>query len=1313
MSPVPGYWVTITNIITSCTITDTLEITEPDNLASVTSVISIPSCNGEDDASVIVEVSGGTIPYNYMWTNSAGTTVSTTNDSVAFNLVAGTYYVQVTDANNCIKLDSITITEPLPILANISADSTQCDGTGSAFATPTGGTAPYTYLWSGGTGANTDSTYLGLNSAITYFVTITDTNNCSLTSAAINIPSSVIITNSYNLSNYNGFNISCYDESDGSLTSITSGGSAPYEYVWNTGALTQDLTNLSAGTYNVDITDTNGCMATSSVTIDQPDQILSGLIVTNVTCIGENDGSASVNPGPDHDILWFDGTSNNLNVGPMSPANYWVTITNTTTFCTITDTFAITEPDTLASITSVISIPSCNGGEDASVIVSVRGGTIPYDYIWTNSAGNTVSTSNDSVAFNLSAGTYYVQVTDANNCIQTDSITITEVTIIMTNITFVNPSCSGGSDGIAITTPTGGTSPYTYLWSGGTGANTDSTYLGLNSSSNYNVTITDANNCTHTEDVNLPATGGITINYTLSNYNGFNVSCYDSANAIVTINALGGTPPYLYSEDGINYTNDPIFSNISAGLLTIYVKEFAGCVASTSIMITGPTSIIPNITIENILTCDGLNDGALLSEPIGGNPGSGGYAYQWSNSVTVDSISELNSGSYSVIVTDINLCTGYDTILLIPAYILSADAEELNPVSCYGFSDGSATINVSGATPPFNYSWNTGATTQTILAGLSFGQYWCTITDVSGCTITDTVDITQSPNSLTITSTEITDVSCNGGNDGEINITASGGTGGTYTTLWTPGGQTATTATALTSGTYSVAVTDNANCTVYDTLIVEEPTAMIMSSIISTDITCFGENDGIISTVVTGGTPGYTYLWSNNQIGDTITNLIQGTYYINVIDSNGCILIDSAIINESDPLISIISETNPLCHNDSNGIIDVICKGGIPPYLATYMSIPYTIADSNIVANITGLSAGTNTLYLTDDNGCNINTDITLTNPLELEVIKLAQIDPVCYNYATGVAEVTINGGISPYTYSWSDLQSTAKAIDLMSGNYNCTVTDINGCTDSTSFLLVNPFEIEILASVQDILCFGTSEGSISVNVENAIGNYEIFWQEDANDSIFIDNLLAGLYHVTIIDDNSCTKTDSILVNQTAEMVIDYTIYPTSCKDIEDGSIEINNIYGGTPPFNVYKNGELHTEGTYNSTNIENLASSDNGLPYIIKVIDNNNCEEDSNFMINYIGGYNCIDEPIIISPNYDGTNDVWQPVVDLDVDMEVSILNRWGELEYNYSGNSLLFIWDGVPENGGELPSADYYYIIKFKNNSYPTRTGALTLIR
>ena len=1265
-------------------------------------------CYGDATGTLSVTATGGTVAGAYT-IGYAGITPSA--------ILQGTYGFTLTDDNGCQSIPaspiSYTIGTAADIIPTITATDPSCNGgtDGSATVTVTGGAFPYSYFWQ--PSGNIAATETGLVAG-TYYCNVTDVYGCPTdpvtASVTIGNPTSIAAAITQT-------NVTCYGANDGTATVTATGGTGSLGYLWSDGQTTLLATGLVAGTYTCTINDGPGCTTTLSVIITQPNEILPNLTLTDVTCAGLADGTATISPtgGSGFYIInWFDGSPGNTPFAPLAAGNWTLSIAELGNLgCnTGTLTFVIVMPTPLTLSSSFVDA-SCNGYSNGSATVIATGGTpyvsagiAPYTYLWDDALAQTTAT-----ATGLGIGTYMCTVMDSNLCSNTITVTISSPAAIAANISTISASCNGGANGSATSSTTGGTGIYTYSWSGGSFIGTGATYSGLNSTTTYYVDITDNVGCTLLSiPVNIPATVATMISLFPSNYNGYNVQCYDSTNATIAITATGGIAPYLYSGDGITFTANSTLNNISAGSNSVYVMDNGGCIVSTSIIITEPTAIVPNITITNNVTCNGINDGELLSTPVGGIGSS--YSYIWSNNATTNNIVGLSADTFSVIVSDISGCAGYDTVILTNTYTLTS-IPTTTSVSCTGSSTGIAAItNINGGTSAYTYLWNNG-TINAINIGLSAGTYWCTTTDASGCQITDVVTISQAANGLAITNAEITNVSCNGGSDGEIKLTVNGGTGGIYTYLWS-NGQNTPNATSLSSGIYTVTVTDAASCTVYDTLIVTEPPAMTMSSITPIDITCFGQNDGIISAVVLGGTPGYTYLWSNNQIGDTITNLIQGTYYIDVIDSNGCILIDSAIINEPDHLISILSETNPLCHNDSNGIIDVLCKGGIPPYTATYVSISYTVADSNIVVNIPGLSAGTNTLYVTDANGCNNITDITLINPPELEANSLAEINPTCYDYADGVAEVTIIGGTAAYTYLWDDAlaQTTAIAIELMSGNYNCTVTDVNGCTDTTSFTLNNPNEIEVFATIQDLLCFGTSEGSISVNVENTIGNYQIFWQ-GANDSIFIDNLTAGLYHVTIIDDNSCTKTDSILVNQNAEMVINYTVYPTSCKDIEDGIIEINNIYGGTPPYNVYKNSELHTEGTYNSATIDNLAASDNNIPYIITLLDDNNCEADSAIMIDYIGGYNCIDEPIIISPNYDGTNDDWQPVVDLDVDMEVSILNRWGELEYYYTGNSILFIWDGVPANGGELPSADYYYIIKFKNNSYPARTGALTLIR
>ena len=1281
-----------------------ININQPDPLVvsfTTTDVI----CYGGTTGTLSVTASGGTVAGAYT-IDYAGISTSA--------IPEGTYGFSLTDDNGCPSISSspisYTIGTAADIIPSIIATDPLCNGgfDGSATVTATGGTFPYSYFWLPSGNLASTETLLG---AGIYYCNVTDVNGCTPSSGSalvtIGNPTSIAAAVTQT-------NVTCYGSNDGTATVTATGGTGSLGYLWSDGQTSFIASGLVAGSYTCTINDGTGCTTTIPVIITQPNEILPNFNITDVTCAGLSDGSATISPSGGsgfYTINWFNGSSGNT-VGPLAAGNWTLSISDlVNTGCNTALNFEIIMPTALTLSASFVDA-TCDGYSNGSATVIASGGTPyvssgtePYTYLWNDALAQTTAN-----ATGLGVGVYECTVMDANLCPNTITVTISSPEAISENITTVSPSCYEYSDGSATSATTGGTSPYIYSWSGGSFIGTGATYSGLNSTLTYYLDITDVLGCTLSSiPVSILATAPALITLFTSDYNGYMVQCNDSANATISITATGGNAPYLYSGDGINFTTNSTLNNISSGLNTVYVTDFDGCTVSSSILITEPTAIVPVIAIVNNVTCNGINDGELNLSTSGGIGSP--YTYLWTPTGEItNNISGLSADTFSVTVTDVNGCNGFDTYILTNTYTLST-IPFATTVSCTGSNTGIAEItSVTGGTPGYTYLWN-NLTTNALNVGLSAGTYWCTTTDASGCEITDTLTISQAANSLAIANVDITNVSCNGASDGEIKLTVNGGTGGIYNYLWSAGGQNTANATSLSAGIYTVEVTDAANCTVYDTIIVTEPNAMTMTSIIPVDITCYGQNDGIISTVVSGGTPGYTYLWSNNQISDTITNLEADTYYVEVIDSNGCILIDSAIINQPAQLTLLVSLTDPLCHNDSNGIIDVVCVGGVSPFMASYLSIFYPVTNS--VVNIPNLSAGTNSLIVTDANGCADITDVTLINPLQLVVNSLTEVNPTCYDYSDGFAEVTIIGGTAAYTYLWDDAlaQTTSVAIELMSGNYNCTVTDVNGCTDTTSFTLNNPNEIEVFATIQDVLCFGNSDGSISVNVENTIGNYQIFWQ-GANDSIFIDNLIAGLYYVSIIDDNSCTKTDSIFVNQNEEMVINYTVYPTSCKDIADGVIEINNIYGGAPPYNVYNNGELITEGTYNSANIDNLAVSDNNAPYIITIIDDNNCEEDSTVIIDYIGGYNCIDEPIIISPNYDGTNDVWQPVVDLDVDMEVSILNRWGELEYYYTGNSILFIWDGVPENGDKLPSADYYYIIKFKNNNYPARTGALTLI-
>ena len=1269
-----------------------------------------PTCFGLNNGSVNPAVNGGTAPYNI---NYGGVNPIAIGD--------GSYQVIISDINGCATLPNVIdyiLYEPADIITTIKTDSVSCKGgsDGKASVDIIGGVFPYTYSWPLANGQNSP-VISGLSAGLQQVLVI-DALGCS---SSIPISSETIYEPLLSLSlSFSKVDAACFEGTNGQATAFVSGGTSPYYYYWSNGQTTSQATGLSSGNYSCEVTDSKGCVEISFTSISEPSEILVNLTTLDVSCNGLNDGEAYVAPSGGsgaYNIEWYDNSTNASLTGLSTAQNLFVHIEDNIG-CTPSQNptfFDINQSNVLQLNTSLIQNAGCFGGNDGSVLVSVNGGKGPYGYSWNDSLNNLISS--DSICDNLHVGYYLVLVSDVNGCSDTAGISVGSPDQIFANITVDTVSCNGGADGVAYANPSGGIAPYLYIWSH-TGS-TLSSSPNLNSSTSYFVDITDNNGCTVPNfTFDMPEPDIINTSFAISNYNGFNISCFDSSNAFLTVSSTGGSNNYLYSDNNLitsYFSTDSLFTNVGSGSITIYTKDTKGCLDSTATNITIPSQIIPNINPINNVSCNGGSDGEIASITSGG---TGVYSYSWSNLDSTALIIGLTQGNYSVSVIDGNGCIGDESFVLI------ADVEIINnpissTVSCAGSSDGSATMIPSGGALPYSYLWVGGQTINSIISQPA-GSYWCKITDANGCQLYDTINIVESDSSLSITNAIINHEPCFGDSIGSIKLTATGGAL-PYSYLWIDA-QTTAKAINLAAGTFTVAITDSAGCEIIGTYIITEPDKLLAISI-ENNISCFGLNDGKINSLIQGGTTPYTINWTSsngfNSVLNNIEALIPDDYILNITDDHDCVFKDTLMIIQPDSLLFVLNVNDPLCNNDITGSIELLVSGGVKPYAAVYgsASINYPTNDSIV---INALSSGVDSLFVSDANGCLNNTLVNLINPDLLSIDSYVINEPSCYDYSDGLVSISSIGGTPPYSFVLFDddnsiVGDSSVVNGLASGKYNYEVTDHNNCTQIVSIDIVNPNEIIIIENtINNVLCYNDSTASILVDVENTLGDYEIFWNEGSN-SVYISNLNSGTYIATVIDENSCIKVDSFYIDQNEEVLADISITNATCIASSDGVISINAISGGVSPYEIYINGDLIVDETYFSANLESLVSTVYSGSYQLLINDANNCKFKSEVDLSFDGGYQCIDEPIVISPNFDGFNDIWIPILDFESDIEVNILNRWGQLEYKYIGNSLTFSWDGLANWGGshDLPSSDYYYIIKFNNDNYPAKTGVITLIR
>ena len=1130
--PAGNVSVVVTDAV-NCVLQNTITITEPAVLTS-TLVATDVLCNGGNTGTLNLSVAGGTFPYSYLWSN--GITVEDQG-----NLSIGFYGVTVTDAQGCTVIKSATINEPTAISAISTHQNVTCKNgsDGTVNATVSGGLGAYTYLW---TNAATTKDLSGLVTG-QYILSVTDGNGCVNPSALnifINEPDSVDLSSYAVTCPVPGSGISKVD------VVPVGGDGGPYTVSFDNGA-----TYLSSGvysqflpvgaTYSVFVKDGNGCISSLQKIVVNPAPSIASITFPFCNPVGVGTATVTVTPAGGAGIPYLVSTNNGVSYDAkgdykdtLAIGNTYVVIIKDTLGC-LSLPSSIVIPDSI-SLDTAMSVYaggyniSCKGLSNGSINLTASGGTTPYTFLWNNGT-STYSTQNLS---NIPAGNYSLTITDSKGCSKSMIVPMSEPLLlastssVSTNYNGSSVSCFGSTNGAIDLSVSGGTAAYTYGWSNSLNTQDIS---GL-AAGTYSVLVTDKNGCTTTNSITLTQPVVLTTTIAVSsNYNGQNISCNGLSNGSIDLSVAGGTVNYTYSWTNTSQITQDI-TGLSANTYSVLVTDQNGCKAVTGITLTQPAVLTTTVAVSSNyngqnISCNGLSNGAIDLSVAGGTTA---YTYSWSNAQTTQDISGLNANTYSVLVTDKNGCAATNTIVinqpapLSNTIVVSSNYNGQN-ISCNGLSDGSIDLSVSGGATAYTYSWSNAQTIQDI-SGLNANTYSVLVTDVNGCTTTNTITITQ-PAVLT-TSIAVSsnyngqNVSCFGSSNGSIDLSVAGGTTA-YTYNWS-NSQATQDVSGLAAGTYSVLVTDKNGCIATNTITLTQPVAMSNTIVISSNyngqnISCNGLSDGSVDLSVSGGTAAYTYSWSNSATTQDISGLAAGAYTVTVTDVNGCTGTGTVSLSQPLPVAATSTITNVTCNGFSNGSIDISASGGTPAYL-------YSWSNAATTQDITAITAGNYTVTVTDVNGC--------TGSLANVVIQDQSlvIAPVSYNLKCnksndGSIIANISGGVSPYQFSWSNGASTQNLSGISAGTYIVQVTDSNSCVSSDTVVIIEPDTIAAtyIATFYpngfNVTLNGASDGFVDLTVVGGTTPYNFLWST-ADTSEDLANAPAGDYFVQVTDSNGC-----------------------------------------------------------------------------------------------------------------------------------------------------------------------------------------------
>ena len=1128
-----------------------------------------------NNGSISLSRTGGSAPFTYLWSHDASVTTAAATD-----LSSGIYSVIITDNVGCADtimttLDSI----PSPQIDLVSSSNNSCDqANGMIVAEVLSGTGPYTYAWSHDASLN-DSIAVDLVGGF-YEVILTDNGLC-MDTLIVNIVDEPILQ----LSEITVTESSCSSPTGTAVVGV-GGGAYPYVYSWSHDPTETDsiAMMLAAGTYQVVVTDMAGCLDTINIEVFEaiPPSISINTI-QNATC-GQSNGSIILDvSGGDapftytwsHDV----GLNDSIAVNLVTDV-YFVTVTDVNN---CTDTLSIFVPCDLAlSVTVIDSMNETCESSNGSITIGVSGGFTPYTYLWSHNV-----LLDTSFVDGLSAGNYTVTVTDNNSTAQVRSVTLSNAQSPMLSIGNIQQNnCTIGNGSISLNI-TSGLPPFDYNWSHSSALN-DSIANDL-SAGLYSVTLTDAVGCVDT-------ISQLVIDEDLLAINILEVINTGCGIAIGEIHVEGdlGRPPYSYAWSHDVGLTDSIATNLGNGDYTVTVTDDSGWEVVETITITTTGGPIISLVDSMNSTCNLANGSATISVS-GGTPG---YTYAWSHNVNeLDSVAmNLAAGDYMVTVTDANNCTNILSFNLTGTPALIISMIDTVHATC-GFDNGMISASTTGGSAPLTYQWSHDVSNNTPTASnLPAGNYRLIVTDIVGCADTFNQTISNSPD-VTLSLISIQSNSCNQAN-GQIVVSTTGGTAPIDYSWSHDASITDSVADGLTGGIYTIIATDALGCS--DTLlqtITNEPT-LAVSEVSVTPTSCIAETGEIIAAV-SGGQGPYNYSWDHDaSLLDSIASgLGAGAYQLIVSDAIGCS--DTIVFNVEQapvPELSVALIQNENC-GLSDGSIIVSVTGGTAPFSYSW-SHDVTLNDS--VA--TNLSTDTYAITVTDANGCSDVLSVFLPCDVLLSIEVVDSMNELC-NLSNGSIMVSSNGGVTPYTYSWShDASITGNvAANLGAGVYVIIVSDSINNMDTISVTLENIAGLTVaVTSFSDNTC-AQANGSITVGMSNGVGPYVFSWSHDAtlNDSTAI-NLSAGNYSVIVTDANGCMDTANQIIIDGDLLALNLIQVDSSACSPGTGSIEVEATGG----VGVYTFSWSH-DATLNAAIATNLETG----TYTVSVVDDSGCQ--------------------------------------------------------------------------------------------------------